>query len=105
MTKEKEQLDNIIELYNSDIEENRTIAIETADSIFGINADELEYMARTRGGKLIICRMKESEIIGDIHGMSKIKYLIRNETTIKIKHNSSLPNFLKRLFIPLVIEN
>lgn len=98
MTKEKEQLDNIIQLYNSGIEENINIAIETANSIFGINADELEYMARTRGGKLIICRMKEDERHTHIHG---VKNLINKETTIKIKHNSSLPNFLKRLFIQL----
>jgi hypothetical protein len=98
MTKEKEQLDNIIELYNSGIEVNIKLAIETATSIFGINVDELEYMARVRGGKLIPCRMKESEIIGDIDGIGKVNFLVSNETTLKIKHNSSLPDFLTRLF-------
>ena len=99
MTQEKQQLDKIIELYNSGIEKNINIAIDTANSIFGISADELEYMATIRSGNLITCEMKEDETYTDIHG---VKYLINKETTIKIKHNSSLPNFLKRLFIPLV---
>ena len=100
MTQEKQKLDKIIELYNSGIEENINIAIETANNIFGINADELEYMATIRSDKLIYCEMKEDEKHTDIHG---VKYLINKETTIKIKHNSSLPNFLTRLFIPLVV--
>ncbi len=99
MTQEKQQLDKIIELYNSGIEENINIAIDTANNIFGISADELEYMARIRSGSLITCEMKEDETHTNIHG---VKYLISKETTIKIKHNSSLPNFLTRLFIPLV---
>ena len=99
MTQEKQQLDKIIQLYNSGIEENINIAIETANSIFGISADELEYMARIRGNKLIYCEIKEDETHTDIHG---VKYLINKETIIKIKHKGDLPSFLTRLFYPIV---
>ena len=100
MTKEKEQLDNIIELYNSDIEENRTIAIETANSIFGISADELEYMARIRGNNLIWCRISEEEAKVTL---SRFHVVTINKTTnISIKHKGDLPSFLTRLFYPIV---
>ena len=98
MTQEKQKLDKIIDLCNSGIEENIKLAIETANSIFGINADELEYMARIRGGNLITCRTKEDNTIVEILG---VKYITSKQTTLKIKHNSSLPNFLTRLFITL----
>ena len=99
MTKEKEQLDNIIELYNSGIEVNIKLATETANSIFGINADELEYMVMIRSNNLITCKIKEDKKQVEVLG---IKHIVSRETTIKIKHHSSLPNFLTRLFIPLV---
>jgi hypothetical protein len=102
MTKEKQKLDKIIELYNSGIEENIKLAIETANSIFGINASELEYMVTIRSNNLITCRIKEDKKQVEVLG---IKHIVSRETTIKIKHNSSLPIFLKRLFTPTVIEN
>ena len=100
MTQEKQQLDKIVELYNSGIEENINIAIETANNIFGINSDELEYMARIRGDKLIYCRISEEEAKVTL---SRFHVETINKTTnISIKHKGDLPSFLTRIFYPLM---
>ena len=94
MTLEKQQLDKIIELYNSGIEENINIALETANSIFGISKNELDYMSRIRSENLIVCHFDIDETYANIHGNN---YLINKESTIKIKHMGDLPECLKAI--------
>ena len=97
MTQEKEQLDKIIELYNSGIEENINIAIETANSIFGISKLELDYMAFYRLDKPFKCRVsQETSYMGS--GLMNYAMDVCIETNITVKSAKPLPLFLSKLF-------
>jgi hypothetical protein len=98
MTQEKQQLDKIVELYNSGIEENINIAIETANNIFGISKYELDYMAFYRNEEPFRCRF-EQEISYTGSGLMNYAFDLHLETRITIKSEKLLPLCLSQIFI------
>jgi hypothetical protein len=96
MTQEKYQLDKIIELYNSGIEVNINLAIQQAESIFGISNIELDSISFFRKGERLECRVSQ-EVVYNSGFNAPVSYGYVN-TTINIKSDFALPFFLSKLF-------
>ena len=98
MTQEKHQLDKIIELYSSGIEENVELAIQTAINIFGISKLELDYMAFYRDEEPFQCRVNQEVHYDTGFGTPQKFGSAFFQTNIEIKSFKMLPLFLTKLF-------